>query len=80
MTVLVMTITGILGTLTGVLTGVVAALGSLTSALFLSVFVSTLLEGLVLPINVAYQTLMYVDERIRKENIAPQIAAEAARL
>ena len=45
---------------------------------FLLALVSSLANGLAMPFSAAYGSLMYVDERIRKENLAPELARALA--
>ena len=41
---------------------------------FLLALVSALVSGLAMPFSASYTSLMYVDERIRKENLGPVLA------
>ena len=42
---------------------------------FLLAITSALVAGLAMPVSASYSALMYVDERIRKENLAPALQA-----
>lgn len=42
---------------------------------FLLAVTSALVAGLAMPVSASYSALMYVDERIRKENLAPALQA-----
>lgn len=68
----------------GIVGGAVGILGSLfmlvTSpqiGMAITVFLSGIVQGLVVPISAAFETLMYVDERMRRENLAPVLARAA---
>ncbi|WP_115726970.1 hypothetical protein [Actinomyces culturomici] len=68
------------GLVSGTAGGVAAASalsGSLAGVEAVAIGVSTLLAGLVLPVTIAYEVLMYTDERIRREGFAPMLAAAA---
>lgn len=63
-----------------IMTGIFAALILAATAFmptavstFLITLVSMLLSGLVVPVSAAYSTLMYIDERMRKENLGPAL-------
>ena len=36
-------------------------------------FLTGLLTAFLIPVSAAFQTLMYIDERMRKENLAPSL-------
>ena len=63
--------------LSGVITSVVLGLLSFLDAPWLIALVSTLLgalvSGLVQPVTASFNSLMYVDERIRKEGLGPRL-------
>ena len=71
------------GTILSLVIGIVSAIMVALTALagvpaafstFLIAFFSSLLAGVVLPYTSSYSALMYTDERIRKENLAPALA------
>ena len=73
-------ITSVLGAIVGAILGVGAnAAESLGLLVAFSAFVSALLSAVVIPVQSSFYTLMYLDERMRKENLAPMIAQEASR-
>lgn len=73
-------ITTVLGSIVGAILGVGAnAAESLGLLVAFSAFVSALLSAVVIPVQSSFYTLMYLDERMRKENLAPMIAQEASR-
>lgn len=65
--------------LSGAVTTVVLGLLSFLDAPWLIGLVSTLLgalvSGLVQPVTAAFSSLMYIDERVRKEDLAPRLQA-----
>lgn len=65
--------------LSGAITAVVIGLLSFLDASWIIGLVSTLLgalvSGLVQPVTAAFSSLMYVDERVRKEGLAPRLQA-----
>lgn len=67
--VLVGLISGVLGAVVGFIVGIGNPQGSLLA--FLTVFATALVSGLVAPISASYSALMYVDERMRTENLGP---------
>ena len=73
-------ISGVLGAVVGAILGVGAnAADSVGLLVAFSAFVSALLSAVVIPVQSSFYTLMYLDERMRKENLAPMIAQEASR-
>ena len=73
-------ISGVLGGIVGAILGVGAnAADSVGMLVAFSAFVSALLSAVVIPVQSSFYTLMYLDERMRKENLAPMIAQEASR-
>ena len=73
-------ISGVLGAVVGAILGVGAnAADSVGMLVAFSAFVSALLSAVVIPVQSSFYTLMYLDERMRKENLAPMIAQEASR-
>ena len=73
-------ITSVLGGVVGAILGVGAnAADSVGMLVAFSAFVSALLSAVVIPVQSSFYTLMYLDERMRKENLAPMIAQEASR-
>ena len=73
-------ISGVLGAVVGAILGVgAAAADSVGMLVAFSAFVSALLSAVVIPVQSSFYTLMYLDERMRKENLAPMIAQEASR-
>ncbi len=75
----------VMGVVMSVLGGALAALTSLIMAfapLWVSMSVTTLLvtalAGVAHPISAAYTALMYIDERIRKENLSPALQSALA--
>jgi len=73
-------ISSVLGGIVGAILGVGAnAAESLGLLVAFSAFVSALLSAVVIPVQSSFYTLMYLDERMRKENLAPMIAQEASR-
>lgn len=67
---------GIVGAILGVGANTADSVGMLVA---FSAFVSALLSAVVIPVQSSFYTLMYLDERMRKENLAPMIAQEASR-
>ena len=73
-------ISGVLGAVVGAILGVGAnAADSVGMLVAFSAFLSALLSAVVIPVQSSFYTLMYLDERMRKENLAPMIAQEASR-
>ena len=73
-------ITSVLGAIVGAILGVGAnAADSLGLLVAFSAFLGALLSAVVIPVQSSFYTLMYLDERMRKENLAPMIAQEASR-
>ena len=73
-------ITSVLGGIVGAILGVgAAAADSVGMLVAFSAFLSALLSAVVIPVQSSFYTLMYLDERMRKENLAPMIAQEASR-
>ena len=73
-------ISSVLGGIVGAILGVgAAAADSVGMLVAFSAFVSALLSAVVIPVQSSFYTLMYLDERMRKENLAPMIAQEASR-
>ena len=73
-------ITSVLGGIVGAILGVgAAAADSVGMLVDFSAFLSALLSAVVIPVQSSFYTLMYLDERMRKENLAPMIAQEASR-
>ena len=73
-------ISAVLGGIVGAILGVgAAAADSVGLLVAFSAFLSALLSAVVLPVQSSFYTLMYLDERMRKENLAPMIAQEASR-
>lgn len=64
---------GILGGVTGIFQAVLPLVVSEALAIAVSTFLTGLLTAFLIPISSAFQTLMYIDERIRKENLAPSL-------
>ena len=73
-------ISAVLGGIVGAIVGVGAnAADSVGMLVAFSAFLSALLSAVVIPVQSSFYTLMYLDERMRKENLAPMIAQEASR-
>ena len=73
-------ISAVLGGIVGAILGVGAAAADSVGVLVaFSAFLSALLSAVVIPVQSSFYTLMYLDERMRKENLAPMIAQEASR-
>ena len=73
-------ISAVLGGIVGAILGVgAAAADSVGMLVAFSAFLSALLSAVVIPVQSSFYTLMYLDERMRKENLAPMIAQEASR-
>ena len=73
-------ISAVLGGIVGAILGVGAnAADSVGMLVAFSAFLSALLSAVVIPVQSSFYTLMYLDERMRKENLAPMIAQEASR-
>ena len=70
----------VLGAIIGAILGVGASLSTAMTTSLISSFLTTLVSAVIIPVQSSYQTLMYLDERMRKENLAPMIAEEAARI
>lgn len=68
---------GIVGGAVGILGSLFVLVTSPTVGLAISVFLSGTVSGLVVPISASFETLMYVDERMRRENLAPVLARAA---
>lgn len=70
----------VLALIVGAIVGLVAVAADLLGLLVaFSTFLSALLSAVVIPVQSSFYTLMYLDERMRKENLAPMIAQEASR-
>ena len=66
------------GAFNGVLSGLIGLLGSVAPVwvvMLLTAVVTGLIVGVVQPFSGSYATLMYVDERIRTEGLAPTLQA-----
>ena len=73
-------ISTVLGAIVGAILGVSAnAADSVGMLVAVSAFLGALLSAVVIPVQSSFYTLMYLDERMRKENLAPMIAQEASR-
>ena len=73
-------ISAVLGGIVGAILGVgAAAADSVGLLVAFSAFLSALLSAVAIPVQSSFYTLMYLDERMRKENLAPMIAQEASR-
>ena len=73
-------ISTVLGAIVGAILGVSAnAADSVGLLVAFPAFLSALLSAVVIPVQSSFYTLMYLDERMRKENLAPMIAQEASR-
>ena len=73
-------ISSVLGAVVGAILGVSAnAADSVGMLVAVSAFLGALLSAVVIPVQSSFYTLMYLDERMRKENLAPMIAQEASR-
>ena len=70
----------VLGAIIGAIMGVGASLSTAMTTSLITSFLTTLVSAVIIPVQSSYQTLMYLDERMRKENLAPRIAEEAARI
>lgn len=64
---------GILGSVAGIFQALLPLLVSEAMALAIGTFLTGLMTALLIPVSSAFQTLMYIDERIRKENLAPAL-------
>lgn len=64
---------GVLGAFTGIFQGILPLFVSQALALAVSSFLTGLLTAFLIPVSSAFQTLMYIDERMRKENLAPTL-------
>ncbi|WP_131333535.1 hypothetical protein [Schaalia vaccimaxillae] len=62
----------------GIIAGIFAVTTSLVVAQVITVFITSLLQAVVVPVTTSYEVLMYLDERFRKENLAPVLAQAAA--
>lgn len=72
-------ISTVLGAIVGAILGVSAnAADSVGMLVAVSAFLGALLSAVVIPVQSSFYTLMYLDERMRKENLAPMIAQEAS--
>ena len=63
-----------MGTATGILSGVVGLIGGSIPGAFgasLTVFLVSLISGLMMPFSASYDSLMYVDARMRAEDLGP---------
>lgn len=76
-TLLTSVATGIIGGAVGMVSGLVTALTSATIGLVLGGFFTGVVSGFVVPISASFTTLMYTDERIRQENLAPVLMRAA---
>ena len=77
-------VTGLISTVLGGIVGAILGVGaaaadSVGMLVAFSAFLSALLSAVVIPVQSSFYTLMYLDERMRKENLAPMIAQEASR-
>ena len=77
-------VTGLISTVLGAVVGAILGVGanaadSVGMLVAFSAFLSALLSAVVIPVQSSFYTLMYLDERMRKENLAPMIAQEASR-
>lgn len=73
LTALVSVASGVVGAVTGLL----ALTGSPTILFVSSVLGTTIAQAITLPVVACFTTLMYVDERMRKENLGPALAQAA---
>ena len=62
--------TGVIAGAVSILGGVVMVLGDQAFGSALVTFLSGTVSGFVIPIAAAFETLMYLDERMRQENFA----------
>ncbi|OKL50202.1 glycerophosphoryl diester phosphodiesterase membrane domain-containing protein [Boudabousia marimammalium] len=79
--ILIGIIVSIIGQVLGLIVSVPVTLGFATQpglALALSASVGILVSGLILPVQAAYNSLIYVDLRIRKEGLATSLLQESA--
>ncbi|WP_312347712.1 glycerophosphoryl diester phosphodiesterase membrane domain-containing protein, partial [Actinomyces sp.] len=78
----------LIGLITAVASGIVGGAVGILGSLFIFItspavgvavtaFLTGTASGLVVPIAAAFETLMYVDERMRRENLAPVLARAA---
>ena len=77
-------VTGLISTVLGAIVGAILGVGanaadSVGLLVAFSAFLTALLSAVVIPVQSSFYTLMYLDERMRKENLAPMIAQEASR-
>ncbi len=77
-------VTGLISAVLGGIVGAILGVGgnaadSVGMLVAFSAFLSALLSAVVIPVQSSFYTLMYLDERMRKENLAPMIAQEASR-
>lgn len=68
---------GIVGGAVGVLGSLFILVTSPAVGVAITAFLTGTASGLVVPIAAAFETLMYVDERMRRENLAPVLARAA---
>ncbi|MCI1640906.1 MAG: glycerophosphoryl diester phosphodiesterase membrane domain-containing protein [Actinomyces sp.] len=61
----------------GLVGGLITLLASEFVGTIVTGFLSGVVSGFIIPISAAFTTLMYVDERIRQENLAPALAEAA---
>lgn len=68
---------GIIGGAVGILGSLFMFITSPAVGVAITAFLTGTASGLVVPIAAAFETLMYVDERMRRENLAPVLARAA---
>ncbi len=76
-TLLTSTATGVVSSAVGAIGALVVTLASPAVGLVLTSFFSGLASGFVVPVSASFTTLMYTDERIRQEDLAPALEAAA---
>lgn len=70
-------LTTVLSAGAGVVSGVLSVVVGNQIAMSFATLAGGILSGLIVPISAAFTTLMYLDERIRRENLAPTLLAAA---
>ncbi|WP_165867113.1 glycerophosphoryl diester phosphodiesterase membrane domain-containing protein [Schaalia canis] len=74
---LITLVTGFIGAILGSISGILQSVLPFFTTYALSMAIGTFLTGLLtaflIPVSAAFQTLMYIDERMRKENLAPSL-------
>lgn len=74
MTIAISVMSNVISMFAGILTTVAMFATSLAFGQALNMFFGIFLTGLVLPLSAAFTALMYIDQRMRTEGLAPELA------